>query len=306
MKGNTVPPLFRLDRHSRLRAVLSSYMDGEVSSDEAIRVEEHLATCPECRLELETLRMSVELTRALPELALPRSFELAAQPAVEPKLRLAVWAPRLATSAVGLLLVALLAGDAAGVLTQSGRADLALTAATAEEVVSAGAEAAPPVSAAAAPMAADAAPPAAPQAAEAAPQAAMAAAAPAPPATPAAAETAPQTAMAAAAPAPTAQPAGEAAPKAAMRAAAPPAAQAPTPQQADDELAAEAPRVMDRQEAAAGAPEPTAAVAEPEGADDQDGVDLPLRELQIAIGVAFAALLAATLWLTRRRGRLPV
>ena len=33
------------------------------------------------------------------------------------------------------------------------------------------------------------------------------------------------------------------------------------------------------------------------------GVTLPLRELEIAAAVAFAALLGATLWLSRRRWR---
>ena len=272
MKGIVVTGLFTLRRHSRLRTLLSSYIDGEVSPGEARRLEEHLATCAQCRSELETLTMSVELIRELPELELPHSFVLDSPPAREPRLRLGVWAPRLATSAVGVLLVALLAGDATGALTQSGQADTAVSRATAEEAAVADSQALPPV----------------------------AAAAPAP-------------AMAAAAAPAEAEPIAEAAPKAAMRAPvaaapapAPAATPAPAPLQSDEESVAEAPRVIAQREAA-GTPELTtgAAVVEAESvddADDEDGVDLPLRELQIAAGAAFAALLVAMVWLARRRG----
>jgi hypothetical protein len=213
--------------------------------------------------------MSVELVRELPELELPHSFVLDSPPAREPRLRLGVWAPRLATSAVGVLLVALLAGDATGALTQSGQADIAVSRATAEEAAVADPQALPPVPAAA-----------------------------------------PAPAMAAAAAPAEAEPIAEAASKAAMRA---PVAAAPTPapaatsappqDQAVGGVATPAAREVKQQEAAS-TPEVTtgAAVAEADAADAADGVDLPLRELQIAAGAAFAALLVAMLWLARRRG----
>ena len=114
---------FERIRHRRARALLSSYIDGEVSAAEARRVEEHAAGCSVCRDEIESLRTTVDLVRALPELEPPRSFELTRLPDEEPGAAFGVWAPRLATSVAGLLLVALLAGDFTGALTQTGGFD---------------------------------------------------------------------------------------------------------------------------------------------------------------------------------------
>ena len=118
--------------HWRIRALLSSYVDGEVSAAEARRVEEHAAACSACRDELDSLTATVELVRALPELELPRSFELTRLPEEEPRVSFGVWAPRLATSVAGLLLVVLLAGDFTGTLIQSGGSDEASTEAQAD------------------------------------------------------------------------------------------------------------------------------------------------------------------------------
>ena len=113
--------------HSRIRGLLSAYVDGEVSAADARRVEEHAAACSACRDELDSLTATVELVRGLPELELPRSFELTRLPEEEPRASFGVWAPRLATSVAGLLLVVLLAGDVTGALTQSGGSDEAAT-----------------------------------------------------------------------------------------------------------------------------------------------------------------------------------
>ena len=48
--------ILRSGRHSRLRDLLSAYIDGQVSESEALRIEEHLSGCDECRRELGTLR----------------------------------------------------------------------------------------------------------------------------------------------------------------------------------------------------------------------------------------------------------
>ena len=118
--------------HSRIRGLLSAYVDGEVSAADARRVEEHAAACSACRDELDSLTATVELVRGLPELELPRSFELTRLPEEEPRASFGVWAPRLATSVAGLLLVVLLAGDVTGALTQSGGSDEAATEAQAD------------------------------------------------------------------------------------------------------------------------------------------------------------------------------
>ncbi|HEV2655914.1 MAG TPA: zf-HC2 domain-containing protein [Ktedonobacteraceae bacterium] len=55
---------------------LSALLDGEVSAEEKTQYEAHLATCQRCQQELASLRRTVALLRALPQPALPRSFEL--------------------------------------------------------------------------------------------------------------------------------------------------------------------------------------------------------------------------------------
>ena len=112
-----------IGRHKRLRTLLSSYMDGQVSPAEAKRVEEHLLTCDECRRDIETLRMSVEMLGELPELEIPRSFALTSPPESVVSTRRFAWSARLATTAAALLLAALVAGDVLGILKQTGPAD---------------------------------------------------------------------------------------------------------------------------------------------------------------------------------------
>jgi anti-sigma factor RsiW len=60
---------------------LSALLDGEISTEERTQWEAHLATCQRCQQELASLRQTVALLRALPQPALPRSFELPAESA---------------------------------------------------------------------------------------------------------------------------------------------------------------------------------------------------------------------------------
>ena len=296
--------------HSRIRALLSPYVDGEVSAAETRRVEEHAAACPACRDELASLTATVELVRGLPELELPRSFELTRLPEEEPRVSFGVWAPRLATSVAGLLLVVLLAGDITGALIQSGGSDEAETgvqfdapsAPTAMDAAAPAPEAAP--AAAAPPQAsrirmadAAAATPTPVVAAKAAKAAAAQldgsdeeAATPEPPSAPAAAAKA--------------GPAGKAAPESATPAPAdvsPQAMKARVP--ADDQRSPEpatAPSVAQAPDQTE-APIPTwdASV----GDDADGGIGVPLLELQLVAAVCFLALGAATVWRARRRRR---
>lgn len=113
-----------IGKHNRLRTLLSAYIDGEVGEAESKRVEEHLAGCRECVLELESLRATVGLLRELPELAVPRSYVLTEASA---PLRVAyrlIPAAGLATSAAALLLVALLVGDVTDAFKQRGTTTL--------------------------------------------------------------------------------------------------------------------------------------------------------------------------------------
>ena len=63
--------------------LLSAYLDGEVTDEERAQVETHLAVSPAWRDELDSLRWTVSLLRELPDLPLPRSFELPV-PATKP------------------------------------------------------------------------------------------------------------------------------------------------------------------------------------------------------------------------------
>ncbi len=78
------------DRHARYRDRLSAYIDGQLTPAETQRLESHLADCDHCRLQVAELRATAAALRALPELAVPRSFALTAAQA----------APRSAPSAV--------------------------------------------------------------------------------------------------------------------------------------------------------------------------------------------------------------
>ena len=274
-------------RHSKLRTLLSSYMDGQVNDAESRRVEGHLASCDECQRDLETLRATVGLLRELPEIAPARSFTLeAAAPAVR-ETRIIVWATGFAASMAALLLAALVLSDVFDVIEQTGQVSMAPMA---ERAVLA------PEVAVAAPAAAMAAPAPAPMPAP-APPAAAAMASPAPePATAIEAAAAPEEAasqaesptIAAAAPAPQAA--------AAMA--------APAPSADGAEAATETKRPVQRASPAARAPdEASLPVVEglPGEAAASGRVSLPLWQLEVAAGVAFGLLLLATLW-TRLRG----
>ena len=104
----------------RRHELLSAYVDGEVTAEEAREVEELLASSEDARRELVELQATVDLVRGLPELEPPRSFALDAAP----KRRWTLWWPSvrttgLATSVAAILLVALVAGEMLNVLEQA-------------------------------------------------------------------------------------------------------------------------------------------------------------------------------------------
>jgi hypothetical protein len=102
---------FKKDGCSGTRALASEYMDGRLGREERTRVEEHLAACPRCRAELESLRATVALLHGLPEVAPARRFVVA--PVRPLPGRRALPALRFATASVVVLLVAALAVDQA-------------------------------------------------------------------------------------------------------------------------------------------------------------------------------------------------
>lgn len=104
----------------RRHELLSAYVDGEVTAEEAREVEELLETSEDARRELAELQATVDLVRGLPELELPRPFALDAAP----EKRWTLWWPSvrttgLATSVAAMLLVGLVAGDMLNVLEQA-------------------------------------------------------------------------------------------------------------------------------------------------------------------------------------------
>jgi anti-sigma factor RsiW len=143
----------RIGGHDRLRRILSSYIDGQVTSAESARVERHLAGCRECMAELENLRATVGLLRALPELAIPRSFALDSVPAPVLTPWRFGWATGMAATAAAVLLIALIAGDLTGLLRQTGQVMRVQDGREAEAPVVAAAAAAAPLEVAAAPVA---------------------------------------------------------------------------------------------------------------------------------------------------------
>ena len=110
----------RIGRHIRIRALLSSYVDGQLTTAEDRRVREHLSQCDACRREVESLTASVQLLRQLPELQVSRSFMLEAAPTPIRVTGPSAWPMGLATAAAAFLLAALLMGDVFDLLRQTG------------------------------------------------------------------------------------------------------------------------------------------------------------------------------------------
>ena len=125
----------RVGRHGRLQELLSAYVDGQVSASEASRVQEHLAACAECRRELEALRATVSLLRSLPQVQPSRSFALAEAPEPADRRWPVAWGARAAMSVAGLVLAALLVGDAVGLVRQETGREPSLAAMEAEVMV---------------------------------------------------------------------------------------------------------------------------------------------------------------------------
>ena len=330
-----------IGRHDRLRTLLSSYVDGQVSDAESRRVEMHLAGCDECRKDLEDLRATVGLLKRLPELEVPRSFALQSEPAPVRDTGTFVWTSGLATSMAALVLVAVLLGDVLGLLTQAGQIDVkdvreptgALAATAPAAAVAAPASAPAP---AAAPLAPDL--PAFALEAPAAPQAAAAPRAPLAPEVLVPAQPAPQPREAAAASRAAAQPEAAAAaiapaaapeepvpapltaaappePTPALEAAATTAAAAVAPAETADFTAADLAdeeldnKVVEGSEAApsVGAVPEVSEVERDEvpkpSEQTDEGVRLPLWQLEVTAGAVLGLLLLATIWLARRKQR---
>ena len=100
--------------HGFFEERLSAYLDGELTPREHEAIEHHLETCPACQWELETLGQTIQWTRELPTLTVPRVFTVPVpvEPARSVRRR---WnfLPVLqgATALIAVLLVFAVAGD---------------------------------------------------------------------------------------------------------------------------------------------------------------------------------------------------
>ena len=103
-------------RHAGLRRLLSTYVDGSASESERAKVEAHLAGCEACRVEADSLRATIELLASLPKAVPSRSFALEREPWPAPSVSRLVWTARVAAPVAALLLVALVVGNAVGII----------------------------------------------------------------------------------------------------------------------------------------------------------------------------------------------
>jgi anti-sigma factor RsiW len=69
--------LFRNSQRQHVAAdLLSAYLDNQVAAAERDRIEGHLRACETCQRELDTLRQTVAMLRAMPRVPVPRAFTL--------------------------------------------------------------------------------------------------------------------------------------------------------------------------------------------------------------------------------------
>ena len=103
--------------HRRFQDLLSEYMDDRLDAGAQARLEAHLAGCPECSRDLESLKAAVGLLRSVPQVEVPRSFRLTEamvsppEPAPRPILMRSL---QLSTAMAVMLLVSLVATDLSG------------------------------------------------------------------------------------------------------------------------------------------------------------------------------------------------
>src|SRR5688572_9353718 len=92
--------------HARTRANISAYIDRRLDSLQLAQVEAHIATCPSCQRELDTMRATVGHLGRLSTVQLPRSFVLTSVPQRHTVL---FYNLRSATAAMGALAALLIA-----------------------------------------------------------------------------------------------------------------------------------------------------------------------------------------------------
>jgi hypothetical protein len=99
--------------HGFFEERLSAYLDGELTPREHKAVQHHLETCPACQWDLDTLEQTIQWTRELPALTVPRVFTIPVPPEPVRSPRRWNFLPILqgATALIAVLLVFAVAGD---------------------------------------------------------------------------------------------------------------------------------------------------------------------------------------------------
>ncbi len=99
--------------HTRAEELISAYLDKRVSAEEREFFERHVASCANCRSQLEATRSMVAALRAMPAVKAPRSFVLPREVARPPRRSFLSLYPalRLATVLAAAAFVVLFAGD---------------------------------------------------------------------------------------------------------------------------------------------------------------------------------------------------
>ena len=269
-------------RNTELDDLISAYVEGRTEAEEETRLRQHLADRPAKLDDIDSLRATVALLHAVAPAKARRSFALqeAPEPVSSPVIRYQ-WAPAMASAAAAAIVGLLVLGDVTGMLTQTGAPPPAAQPASGRAVeapvvsVTREVEAETVLEMEAAPPAADA------------------------PMMMKAFEAAPAEAAAALEAAPAAEPGGETA--------------LPRPAGAPEEADAAVQEAL-RAPILGATPTPPALVAPAAGEPDvrdgdlvaepaaEDGLSLPVWQLEAAFGAA-AAVLAAAAWLLRRRRR---
>jgi Putative zinc-finger len=103
----------RQNDHNRVEELISAYLDKRVSAEEQDFFERHIASCADCRAQLETTRSMVAALKAMPAVKAPRSFVLPREMAKEPKRSFFSLYPalRLATVVAAMAFAMVFAGD---------------------------------------------------------------------------------------------------------------------------------------------------------------------------------------------------
>ncbi len=103
----------RPNDHTRAEELISAYLDKRASAEEQVFFERHIASCADCRAQLEATRSMVAALKAMPAVRAPRSFVLPREMARQPRRSFLSLYPtlRLATVIAAMAFVVLFAGD---------------------------------------------------------------------------------------------------------------------------------------------------------------------------------------------------